>query len=124
MSQHHPPAECLPGHPELYCVCSPGPCMLPLPSCSFQSPVEIPGVSNIDFLRIATNARRKAGGQKDLDPLEFYAHVMPKVDSNSRTSTLCFFPPFACAPFCCGLEVVHMCCCAGTGVPREWHAQG
>lgn len=46
---------------------------------SFQSPVEIPGVANIDFLRIATNARRKARGESELDPLEFYAHVMPKV---------------------------------------------
>lgn len=52
----------------------------PTPCCrSFQSPVEIPGVSNIDFLRIATNARRKARGEGELDPLEFYAHVMPKV---------------------------------------------
>lgn len=46
---------------------------------SFQSPVEIPGVSNIDFLRMAANARRKALGQPELDPLEFYAFVMPKV---------------------------------------------
>ena len=49
--------------------------------CSFQSPVEIPGVSNIDFLRVAANARRKALGQPELDPLEFYAFVMPKVRS-------------------------------------------
>jgi Fe-S cluster assembly ATP-binding protein len=48
---------------------------------SFQSPVEIPGVSNIDFLRIATNARRKARGESELDPLEFYAHVMPKLEA-------------------------------------------
>lgn len=47
---------------------------------SFQSPVEIPGVSNIDFLRMAANANRKAAGQPELDPLEFYAHVMPKVE--------------------------------------------
>jgi Fe-S cluster assembly ATP-binding protein len=46
---------------------------------SFQSPVEVPGVSNIDFLRMAANARRKARGQAELDPLEFYAYVMPKV---------------------------------------------
>jgi Fe-S cluster assembly ATP-binding protein len=46
---------------------------------SFQSPVEIPGVSNIDFLRMATNARRKSLGQPELDPLEFYAYIMPKV---------------------------------------------
>jgi Fe-S cluster assembly ATP-binding protein len=48
---------------------------------SFQSPVEIPGVSNIDFLRIATNARRTARGEPELDPLEFYAHVMPKLEA-------------------------------------------
>ena len=48
---------------------------------SFQSPTEIPGVSNIDFLRMACNARRKSLGQSELDPLEFYAHVMPKVSS-------------------------------------------
>jgi len=48
---------------------------------SFQSPVEIPGVSNIDFLRIATNARRKALGLSEFDPLEFYAFVMPKLES-------------------------------------------
>lgn len=46
---------------------------------SFQSPTEIPGVSNIDFLRMACNARRKSLGQPELDPLEFYAYVMPKV---------------------------------------------
>lgn len=46
---------------------------------SFQSPIEIPGVSNIDFLRMACNARRKSLGQAELDPLEFYAFVMPKV---------------------------------------------
>jgi Fe-S cluster assembly ATP-binding protein len=46
---------------------------------SFQSPIEIPGVSNVDFLRLAANARRKAQGQAELDPLEFYAYIMPKV---------------------------------------------
>ena len=30
---------------------------------SFQSPVEVPGVSNVDFLRLATNERRKARGE-------------------------------------------------------------
>lgn len=51
---------------------------------SFQSPIEIPGVSNVDFLRMACNARRKALGQAELDPLEFYAHVIPKVRPGSR----------------------------------------
>ena len=47
---------------------------------SFQSPIEIPGVSNVDFLRMACNARRKQQGKPELDPLEFYAHVMPKLE--------------------------------------------
>lgn len=47
---------------------------------SFQSPIEIPGVSNVDFLRMACNARRKALGQPELDPLEFYAHIIPKLE--------------------------------------------
>lgn len=46
---------------------------------SFQSPIEVPGVSNIDFLRMACNARRKQLGKEDLPPLEFYAFLAPKV---------------------------------------------
>ncbi len=49
---------------------------------SFQTPIEVPGVSNVDFLRMACNARRKQLGQAELDPLEFYAHVVPKVRSS------------------------------------------
>eukprot|EP01024_Parvocaulis_polyphysoides_P046006 TRINITY_DN43172_c0_g1_i1.p1 TRINITY_DN43172_c0_g1~~TRINITY_DN43172_c0_g1_i1.p1 ORF type:complete len:270 (-),score=49.00 TRINITY_DN43172_c0_g1_i1:324-1133(-) len=47
---------------------------------SFQQPIEIPGVSNIDFLRMACNARRKALGQNELDPLEFYGFITPKLE--------------------------------------------
>lgn len=46
---------------------------------SFQTPIEVPGVSNVDFLRMACNSRRKALGHPELDPLEFYAYIMPKV---------------------------------------------
>lgn len=46
---------------------------------SFQSPVEVPGVSNAEFLRMAANARRTAQGQPELDPLEFYGFITPKV---------------------------------------------
>ena len=46
---------------------------------SFQSPVEVPGVSNAEFLRMAANARRAAQGQPELDPLEFYGFITPKV---------------------------------------------
>jgi len=31
---------------------------------SFQSPVEVPGVSNVDFLRMMCNERRKSKGQE------------------------------------------------------------
>ncbi|KXZ54738.1 hypothetical protein GPECTOR_4g807 [Gonium pectorale] len=47
---------------------------------SFQTPIEVPGVSNVDFLRMACNARRKSLGQSELDPLEFYAYIMPKLE--------------------------------------------
>lgn len=48
---------------------------------SFQSPVEIPGVSNSDFLRVACNSRRKALGKDELDPLQFYAYLQPKLQA-------------------------------------------
>uniref|UniRef100_A0A7S0X638 ABC transporter domain-containing protein n=1 Tax=Mantoniella antarctica TaxID=81844 RepID=A0A7S0X638_9CHLO len=47
---------------------------------SFQSPVEVPGVSNTDFLRMMCNERRKAQGKVELDPLEFYGFLTPKLD--------------------------------------------
>lgn len=47
---------------------------------SFQSPVEIPGVSNIDFLNMAYNARRRKLGLLELGPIEFYGYVAPKLE--------------------------------------------
>lgn len=47
---------------------------------SFQSPVEIPGVSNIDFLNMAYNARRKKLGLPELGPIEFYGYISPKLE--------------------------------------------
>ncbi len=38
---------------------------------AFQYPVEIPGVSNSQFLRLAYNEKMKHFGQEELDPLEF-----------------------------------------------------
>ena len=38
---------------------------------AFQYPVEIPGVSNASFLRMAYNAKRKFEGKPEADPLEF-----------------------------------------------------
>ncbi|KAL6902197.1 hypothetical protein ACP4OV_005073 [Aristida adscensionis] len=48
---------------------------------SFQAPIEIPGVSNFDFLLMAVNARREKSGLPALGPLEFYSVVSPKVDA-------------------------------------------
>ena len=39
---------------------------------AFQYPVEIPGVSNADFLRLAYNSHRKANNELELDPLSFF----------------------------------------------------
>ena len=38
---------------------------------AFQYPIEIPGVTNYDFLRIAYNEKRKYLKESELDPLEF-----------------------------------------------------
>ncbi|HEX4896056.1 MAG TPA: Fe-S cluster assembly ATPase SufC [Solimonas sp.] len=45
----------------------------------FQYPVEIPGVSNMVFLRAAFNAQRKQRGEKELDAAEFLAWVRHRV---------------------------------------------
>ena len=46
---------------------------------SFQYPVEIPGVSNLEFLRVSTNARREKKGQEELDTFDFEDHVQEKL---------------------------------------------
>lgn len=38
---------------------------------SFQYPVEIPGVSNVQFLRAALNAKHKARGEPEISPTDF-----------------------------------------------------
>src|SRR3989338_1919740 len=38
---------------------------------AFQYPVEVPGVNNASFLRMAYNARRKFQGKPEVDPLDF-----------------------------------------------------
>ena len=45
---------------------------------AFQYPVEIPGVSNMVFLRTALNAQRKARGQAELNAAEFLKLVREK----------------------------------------------
>jgi len=45
---------------------------------SFQYPVEIPGVANINFLKAAVNAVRKAQGKPLLDAIEFLTFIRKK----------------------------------------------
>lgn len=46
---------------------------------AFQYPVEIPGVSNAYFLRAAYNAKLKAAGKEEVDPMEFLDLVEEKL---------------------------------------------
>ena len=59
------------------CAILPSPAVLlpssvvPLPSPPApQSPIEVPGVSNVDFLRLSFNAKRAARGEPEMEPLE------------------------------------------------------
>ncbi|OKH26673.1 Fe-S cluster assembly ATPase SufC [Hydrococcus rivularis NIES-593] len=45
----------------------------------FQYPLEIPGVSNLDFLRVAYNARRKHLGLEEIDTFDFEDLVQEKL---------------------------------------------
>lgn len=46
----------------------------------FQYPVEIPGVSNLEFLRVSTNARRQALGLEELDTFSFEDHLQQRLE--------------------------------------------
>tara|TARA_B110001469_G_C9584545_1_gene289923 strand:- start:358 stop:1143 length:786 start_codon:yes stop_codon:yes gene_type:complete len=39
---------------------------------AFQYPIEIPGVSNEEFLRVAYNLKQKANSLEELDPIQFF----------------------------------------------------
>jgi Fe-S cluster assembly ATP-binding protein len=45
----------------------------------FQYPIEVPGVSNAGFLRLAYNTVQGARGRDELDPLEFDDYVQDKL---------------------------------------------
>jgi Fe-S cluster assembly ATP-binding protein len=47
---------------------------------AFQYPLEIPGVSNLDFLRVAYNARQKYLGLEEIDAFDFEDLVNEKLD--------------------------------------------
>ena len=55
----------------------------------FQYPVEIPGVPNSEFLRIAYNARRREQGLEEVDPFDFQELLTEKMkllDMDARFS--------------------------------------
>lgn len=47
---------------------------------AFQYPLEIPGVSNLDFLRVAYNAKQKHEGKEELDAFDFDDLVRDRLD--------------------------------------------
>ena len=47
---------------------------------AFQYPIEIPGVSNEDFLRLSYNAKRKAYGLDEITPIEFLEIITKKLE--------------------------------------------
>jgi Fe-S cluster assembly ATP-binding protein len=47
---------------------------------AFQYPLEIPGVSNLDFLRVAYNSRQKHLGLTELDVFDFDDLIQTKLD--------------------------------------------
>jgi len=47
---------------------------------AFQYPIEVPGVANSQFLRLAYNTLRTSRGEEELDPLEFDDFVREKLD--------------------------------------------
>ena len=46
---------------------------------AFQYPLEIPGVTNLDFLRVSYNSRRKAQGLEELDAFDFEDLIVEKL---------------------------------------------
>lgn len=47
---------------------------------AFQYPIEIPGVSNEDFLRLSYNAKQKFFNQPEVDPIEFLSIILKKME--------------------------------------------
>jgi len=45
----------------------------------FQHPIEVPGVSNASFLRLAYNKKAESDGREELDPLEFDDFIQAKL---------------------------------------------
>ena len=54
---------------------------------AFQYPIEIPGVSNEDFLRLAYNSKLKSNNQIEIDPIEFLSLISEKLKIIDMAST-------------------------------------
>jgi Fe-S cluster assembly ATP-binding protein len=54
---------------------------------AFQYPIEIPGVSNEDFLRLAYNSRLKSNNQVEIGPIEFLSLITEKLKIVDMAST-------------------------------------
>jgi Fe-S cluster assembly ATP-binding protein len=54
---------------------------------AFQYPIEIPGVSNEDFLRLAYNAKLKSNNKSEIDPIEFLSLINEKLKIIDMSST-------------------------------------
>jgi Fe-S cluster assembly ATP-binding protein len=56
---------------------------------AFQYPIEIPGVSNEDFLRLAYNSKQKFYNKTEVDPIQFLSIINEKLELvNMSTSFL------------------------------------
>jgi len=57
---------------------------------AFQYPTEIPGVSNMHFLKAAVNAKRKFHGEAEVDALDFLEDVKGKVNLMKMDESLLY----------------------------------
>ena len=55
---------------------------------AFQYPIEIPGVSNEDFLRLAYNSKQKSLNKPEVDPIEFFTIINEKLKLVNMSSVL------------------------------------
>ena len=53
---------------------------------AFQYPIEIPGVSNEDFLRLAYNSKQKFYNKPEVDPIEFFSIISKKLELVNMSS--------------------------------------
>ena len=57
---------------------------------AFQYPVEIPGVNNEDFLRLAYNSKQKALNKEEVDPIKFLEVISDKLELVNLDTTFLY----------------------------------